>query len=99
MKNTEHFRALRALLAASEKGLDQSATHDGLTNCKTIVKARAALEELESAPDPIEILENVREWTLGDLDAAEMSGEEKTEIDADTLRARVAALYVTEKTE
>lgn len=37
--------ALEKLLAAAEKQLDQSATHDGLTNCALLADARSALIE------------------------------------------------------
>lgn len=63
MKNTEHFRALRALLALADKTADKSATHDGLTNCATISKARAALEVLENQGDALAALEQIAEMT------------------------------------
>lgn len=37
--------ALTFLIRCSERGLDQSATHEGLTNCKEIADAREALAE------------------------------------------------------
>lgn len=37
---------IEKLLELAEKQLDQSATHDGLTNCDIIAKARAELEDL-----------------------------------------------------
>ena len=40
--------ALQNLLAIAEKQLDQSATHDGLTNCKAIADARLALRKTET---------------------------------------------------
>ena len=39
----ELLAALEALELAARGGLDQSATHDGLTNCAAIAKARAAI--------------------------------------------------------
>ena len=39
----ELLAALEALELAARGGLDQSATHDGLTNCATLAKARAAI--------------------------------------------------------
>ena len=39
----ELLAALEALDMAARGGLDQSATHDGLTNCAAIAKARAAI--------------------------------------------------------
>lgn len=94
MKNTEHLRALRALLALADKSADKSATHEGLTNCVTITLARAALEELESASDASRcpLLERVRDWTLGDLEAAQESENGRTELDLATLHARADTL-------
>ena len=42
----ELLEALKTLLEASRE-LDQSATHDGLNNCKTITLARAAIRKAE----------------------------------------------------
>ena len=39
--------ALTFLTGCAERGLDQSATHDGLSNCKAIADARAALAAYE----------------------------------------------------
>jgi len=46
-KDTQKFllTALSELLALAEKQLDQSATHDGLTNANAIAKARKAIRE------------------------------------------------------
>lgn len=44
--HAELVAALALLLARSESSLDQSATHDGLTNCKAIAQARAVLAKL-----------------------------------------------------
>lgn len=38
------IRAASALLRLAEKQLDQSATHDGLTNCDALAALRAALQ-------------------------------------------------------
>lgn len=42
----ELLEALKTLLEASRE-LDQSATHDGLNNCKAITLARAAIRKAE----------------------------------------------------
>ncbi len=42
----ELLEALKTLLEASRE-LDQSATHDGLDNCKAITQARAAIRKAE----------------------------------------------------
>lgn len=42
----ELLEALKSLLEASRE-LDQSATHDGLNNCKAITQARAAIRKAE----------------------------------------------------
>jgi len=39
----ELMTALQDLLAVAQKSLDQSATHDGLNNCDTLARARAAI--------------------------------------------------------
>lgn len=43
--------AFEKLLTLAEKQLDQSATHDGLTNCNALAKAREALKQAKE-PTP-----------------------------------------------
>ena len=43
--------ALKALLERAEKGLDQSATHEGLLNCNALANARNALRRAGGLPE------------------------------------------------
>lgn len=44
-KQEQILKALETLYNVASSQLDQSATHDGLTNCSALAEARAALQK------------------------------------------------------